>query len=247
LLISHLARFLHLGRSDKSPGHIPAANRLCYFAWAFLQRMLHQHITFGAIQYKQFNCNKVDQIKRLECGFENPIDAKYCSRCGYALPVVPVVEVQEVSKRKKRVLSKAERRKRLLNVVVTMMGVAIGSAGVRMFVNPKPSIDKVLLVATSEWNKNCPFMVDNQTRMDNAIALPDHTVQYNYSLVRLDARQIDTAMFHQAMEPGVINAIKTNPQMKLFREQKVQFVYNYRDKKGIYIAKLTVTPDMYAE
>ena len=47
----------------------------------------------------------------------------------------------------------------------------------------KPAFDKVMMEAASEINKTCPVMVDNVTRLDNSIALPNNVFQYNYTLV----------------------------------------------------------------
>ncbi len=88
-------------------------------------------------------------------------------------------------------------------------------------------------------------MVDKETRLDNAIALPNNIFQYNYTLINIDKSQIDEATVKNAMTPGLINNVKTNPELRLYREHKTTLAYNYRDKNGSFILKISVTPDLY--
>ena len=46
-------------------------------------------------------------------------------------------------------------------------------------------------------------------------------------------------------EPGLINNVKTNPDLKTYRDNKTTMIYSYRDKKGEFVVKFSVTPDMY--
>jgi len=44
-----------------------------------------------------------------------------------------------------------------------------------------------------------------------------------------------------------INNVKTNPDLKIYRDNKVTMAYNYKDKNGIFVLKISVTPGLYAE
>jgi hypothetical protein len=102
-----------------------------------------------------------------------------------------------------------------------------------------------MMMAASELNKSCPIMVDKVTRLDNAVALPDNVFQYNYTLVGFDKSQVDEATIRKAIEPGLFNNVRTNPDLKVYREHKTTLAYNYRDKNGSFILKILVTPDLY--
>ena len=45
--------------------------------------------------------------------------------------------------------------------------------------------------------------------------------------------------------PNLINQVKTNPGLELFRENDVTFSYYYQDKKGKFILNTIITPNMY--
>ena len=108
-----------------------------------------------------------------------------------------------------------------------------------------PSFDKVMMEAASELNKSCPMMVDSDTQLDNAIALPGNIFQYNYTLVNYTLAEIDVDNLEENLEPVLINNVKTNPDMSGFRKNSVTVAYNYKDKEGNFITKISVTKDDY--
>ena len=102
-----------------------------------------------------------------------------------------------------------------------------------------------MVEVASEINKSCPMMIDQVTRLDNAIALPGNSIQYNYTLINIEAADISADSLKKYMEPGIINGIKTNPDLKIYRDKKTTMVYNYRDKNGVFLMRFSVTPEMY--
>jgi hypothetical protein len=110
-----------------------------------------------------------------------------------------------------------------------------------------PSIDKVLTETANQVNKSCPVIIDKETRLDGVLALPDHIFQYNYTLVNKGKSEVNADTLKAYLEPRIVNNTKTNPDLKGFRDNKTTLVYNYSDKNGVFIFKITVTPDLYAE
>ena len=47
--------------------------------------------------------------------------------------------------------------------------------------------------------------------------------------------------------PGILQNAKTNPGMKLFRDNRVTLNYYYSDKNGEYVTEYIVKPEMYEE
>ena len=47
------------------------------------------------------------------------------------------------------------------------------------------------------------------------------------------------------MEPTILNVVKTNPDLKIYREHKVTMAYNYVDKKGVFLFKIMITSEKY--
>jgi hypothetical protein len=97
----------------------------------------------------------------------------------------------------------------------------------------------------SELNKTCPVMVDAETRLDNTVALPDNVFQYNYTLVNMEKSSVDTMAIKNFLVPTVKNFVKTNPQMKYQRDHKTTLNYYYKDRVGLYLFLISITPDQY--
>jgi len=89
-------------------------------------------------------------------------------------------------------------------------------------------------------------MVDDITRLDSATRISGNSFLYSYTITSLEARQIDTAKAKKVLMPNIISNIKTNPKMKIFRENKVTLIYNYKDKNGEYFFSVYATPADYS-
>jgi len=131
--------------------------------------------------------------------------------------------------------------------VTTAIFYAIGQFGGEKLVGlfRKPAFDKALMETASEINKSCPIMIDNATRLDNAIALPDNVFQYNYTLVNMTKDSININELKGYIEPTIINFVKTNPDMQTIRDNKVTVNYYYKDKVGVYLFTISVKPEQY--
>jgi hypothetical protein len=137
--------------------------------------------------------------------------------------------------------------KKTIGVITGIVVFGLVYFGVQHLFFKAPSFDKAMMEAASELNKTCPIMVDQDTRLDNAAALPGNTFQYNYTLVNLDKSEVNIDTVKKYIEPQIINNVKTNPDLKAYRDNKVTMAYNYRDKNGTFVLKISVTPDMYAD
>ncbi len=130
----------------------------------------------------------------------------------------------------------------------TIAGLAFGliiAILVQQYFFKPPSFDKQMMQVASELNKTCPIMVDAETQFDNAVALPEKTFQYNYTLINIYKDSIDIEKLEEYLKPVILNTIKTNPDLKSFRDNNVVISYNYKDKDRAHVLKLTFTPDQY--
>lgn len=109
----------------------------------------------------------------------------------------------------------------------------------------KPQFDKLMMEYASEINSNCPMMIDNITRLDNAMALPNNTFQYNYTITTVQKESVNCEELKNSTEPLIVNFVKTNPQMKVVRDKKVIINYYYKDMNGVYLFTISVKPDQY--
>ena len=109
----------------------------------------------------------------------------------------------------------------------------------------KSAFDQAMMQSVKELNKTCPLQVDAETRMDSVMILPNHIYQYNYSLVNIEKANIDVNKLKTVLEPNILNFVKTNPQMKIIRDNKTIINYFYRDKAGNYLLTISVRPEQY--
>ncbi len=172
------------------------------------------------------------------CGASNLNNSKYCSRCGYELPKVKEELLTETVHlpNKNKLTGKA--------VIGIVVGIVAMFAVQQIFFKSAP-YDKAMMEIASELNKSCPIMIDAETRLDNTIALPENTFQYNYTLVNIDQASPDTSSMKSMLEPIITNYVRTNPQMKYQRDHKTTIVYSYRSNSGQYLFGITITPDKY--
>jgi hypothetical protein len=132
-----------------------------------------------------------------------------------------------------------------LGVIIGIVGFGLSYFVSQQFFYKSVSFDKTMMEAASELNKTCPVMIDKETRLDNT-ATAGNVFNYNFTLVNVSKSEISIDTIKKYTEPGLINNVKTNPDLKIFRDNNITLEYNYRDKDGVFVMKISVTPDMYA-
>ena len=185
----------------------------------------------------------MEKVKCPNCEAENLSNSKYCSRCGHAMPTFVLNKPEESVIPQTN--ASTDKKKKAIGAVVGVLAFFASYFAVQYFFFSPPTFDKVMMAAASEINKTCPIMVDQETRLDNAIALPENSLQYNYTLVNTESAQVNPDELKTYIEPGIVNLVKSSPDMKIYRDNKTTIIYNYRDKNGVFILKLVVTPEMY--
>ena len=88
-------------------------------------------------------------------------------------------------------------------------------------------------------------MVDQYTRLDKVEVLPGTVMQYDYTLVTLAKTEVNADTIRKIMEPKIIENVRSSPQMKPFRDLKATFIYDYHDKNGESLLRISVSPEMY--
>jgi hypothetical protein len=127
-----------------------------------------------------------------------------------------------------------------------MIGVAVAvGVLVQQFLFKAPAFDKQLAAAASEINKTCPMMVDEETRLDNAMAMPGNEIVYNYTLTNTIKEDVDVDKLREILTPHILNVIKTSPDLKVFRDNDTKMSYEYKDKNSMHLLKLSFAADQY--
>jgi len=49
------------------------------------------------------------------------------------------------------------------------------------------------------------------------------------------------------MFPPILESVKSEPQSKVFRDNKVTINYHYSDKNGVFIINYLIKPEMYKD
>ena len=132
----------------------------------------------------------------------------------------------------------------------SVVGIILGTIIYQLishFVFAPPTFDEQLMKISSEINKSCPFMVDQDTRLDNTMGGPGKSITYNYTLVNYLEEDINSDELRKFITPQLINNIKINDDMKTFRENEVSLKYNYKDKVGKPILSVTISPSDYGD
>lgn len=109
-------------------------------------------------------------------------------------------------------------------------------------------IFKMLVKIAREINKTLPIVVESGLRCENVNVLPGRKFQYNFTLTNLLKEDVDTSQiknFIVKSKPILTNAIRTDPTMELFRQQKVILIYTYRDKYANYLYNIIIKPEDY--
>ena len=137
--------------------------------------------------------------------------------------------------------------KTIIIIVAIFFGSIIGKLSIEYFYSKSVSIDEKLVLMANELNKKAPIIVDKDTRFDNVNALLDKTVQYNYTLINYLKKDIDINQLKINLRLPILNYIKTNPDLKLFTDNKVTMEYVYKDKVGVFLFKLQFKYDDYKD
>lgn len=214
----------------------------------------------------------MDYLKCNKCGHLNKLQTEYqtfCSDCKMKLDnnysdwkrrnpeksfddfkQTECISDEQIAQAKKD-MAKPNKKHGLKYYIVLIISIALFSAvgkyGGEIIYSlfNSHSFDKAMMEAASKINESCPIMVDSETRLDNAIAMPDNVFQYNYTLIHVDKDSIDIDLAKGQLEPTIINFVKTNPDLKIYRDSKVTFKYYYKDRNGVYLLSILVPPDIY--
>ncbi|MDR2065226.1 MAG: zinc ribbon domain-containing protein [Prevotellaceae bacterium] len=164
-----------------------------------------------------------------KCNEHNSTNAKFCSNCGYEL-------------NGKKIFTKKQK-----NNMAFVIAFFLVCFIVKLIFFNAPAVDKELLQTASEMNKMCPVMVDSETRLDNTSVKPGKVFQYNYTLVNMSKDNVDTVELKNILEPGIINSLKSSPDMQYQRDHNVTLNYSYKDKNGFHLFVITVPADRYKQ
>lgn len=113
------------------------------------------------------------------------------------------------------------------------------------FVISNAGFEKELIQMAKDINQNCPFVLDEDTRLDNVTGGPGHVMTYNYTILNYSKSEINTDDLESYLKPQLVQTIESDEDMKVFRDHEVTLIYQYMDKNGAFVLSVKVTPDDY--
>lgn len=206
-------------------------------------------------------------LKCKSCGYQNEIKTEFqifCSSCGKKMEnnfkewekrnssksFKDFLSLECTTEKEEVIIKKESNRKGVKYWftfgLVFIVCYAIAHLAIYTITNytSTAEVNKKLVLVANAINKTTPLTLDQYTQLDCATALPNKTLQYNYT-ISTTKDEVDVETVKESIEPGIINNIKTNPQMAELREMGVTFNYYYKDKNGVFLLLIQVTPDMY--
>ena len=185
----------------------------------------------------------MESLRCNKCGADNKITTRYCTQCGYELPK------NNSGANEAKVTGEAlqTKKSKRLAAIAGVTASVIASFVVQQIFFKTPSVDELLAKTAIELNKTCPVAVDEYSRLDSAVALPERSFQYYYTLINLSKSEVNIDTVKKYVEPTIIDNIRKSPELKYFRDNNTTMIYTYYDNKGEFVHQLSVTPDMYKE
>ena len=141
--------------------------------------------------------------------------------------------------------NKIDMKRLVLIVLAAVIGSIIGKYIIDGTRGKQNIFDKNLVETANQLNKNLPIMLDSETRLDSTMALPGKKFSYYFTLVNYSVDEVDIENFENIMNQNILNNLKTNSDLKEFRDNKVTMIYFYKDKNGNEIVKFEFTHDDY--
>jgi len=136
-------------------------------------------------------------------------------------------------------------KKLLVRKIIKIVAViALASVG-QYYYSKYKSVGSELTVMVNNYNIACPMMISNDIRMESVNTLPHNTVQYDFTLVRVQKEKTDVKALKKSVETEILSDSKTNPSLEAFRDNSSTVIYNYKDGNEKELFKITLTPDMY--
>jgi len=104
---------------------------------------------------------------------------------------------------------------------------------------------RTLETATNVLNGRCPEMVDEETRIDSIILSMEGHLEYYYTLLYRDKRNMNTAALNGFLIPSITNNVRENPELRMHRDSSVTMDFLYRDRNGEFVMEISVGPKDY--
>lgn len=137
----------------------------------------------------------------------------------------------------------ASKKGNIIGFTVGAIAFALAFYGVQQFF--KPDMEKQLQEVAREINRQSPMQVDQLTRLDSASSKGKTNLIYYYTLLQTENSEINLDTVNKYIRSGIIENVKTHPDLKIFRDNNITLDYNYFDRNGEFVTEISVGPELY--
>jgi len=130
-------------------------------------------------------------------------------------------------------------------VIVIVLAVLLWTLIQYNFFSQKPVENSQMTELVAKYNKNCPLTIQEGIRLDSVSLPKEKVVQYNLTLVKVDKTTAEIQTIKENIEASLISTAKANPGLQVFRDHNYTLIYNYNDKRKVYLFEVTITPEKY--
>jgi hypothetical protein len=104
------------------------------------------------------------------------------------------------------------------------------------------SVSSALASVAKTINASSPVMLDQETRLDTAVAGPGSRLTYVYTLVNRAKKDLNISQVRQNLRSQTLANYKTHPSMRELRENNVELRYRYKDRRGEVLFEFSIAP-----
>lgn len=138
----------------------------------------------------------------------------------------------------------AVKRKKIMMFFGLIIILTLAFAIKKIYFKPA-TFESKLEILSLEMNKNCPMMIDQNTRLDGTEAKRGKTFQYNYTLVNMEKDNIKEDELQKFLYDQILDNMKNNPDLRYFVDHETTMSYSYKDKNNTPLFDLTFTSKDY--
>ena len=138
-----------------------------------------------------------------------------------------------------------ETKSKIISIVIGVVTFPLFYFGVQKFL--KKDLESQLKEAVLEINKSAPMNVSKLSRLDSASIIGKKEFIYHYTLITTAKNQVNMDTVNKYIRPTIIENVKTNSDLKIYRDNNITLKYKYYDKNGEFAMEIPVTPELYKE
>jgi hypothetical protein len=142
-----------------------------------------------------------------------------------------------------------KKKKNLLSIVIMVAVVVIAAnLGPKLFNSKENNIlneNNTLSERAIIMNKDCPFMIDENTRLDSVTSPKKDVLQNNYTLLNDNVADINVDIFKDIFKLEITNHLKSNKETEFFRKNNATLIYKYFDKEKQFVTEIVILPSDY--